>query len=52
MDFFLCSAHEKALSEWHLLDEIVAVISSVAVMPIDFPPNTYTLTWHKKKFIA
>lgn len=44
--FILCSAHEKALGKQDLVYEIVAVISSVAVMLIDSPPNTYIHTSH------
>lgn len=34
----MCSAHEKALSKWDVVYEIVAVISNAAVRLIDFPP--------------
>lgn len=36
--FLLCSAHEKALSKWDVVYEIVAVTSNVCIMVIDFLP--------------
>lgn len=38
LGFLLCSAHEKALSKWDVVYEIVAVISNAAVILIDYPP--------------
>lgn len=34
--FLLCPVHEKALSKWDAVYEIVAVIFSVCIMVIDF----------------